>query len=131
MVTAQQEALTKVAQKNTLRSESMKKRYMHFLETNTKGNCIYCDKELLVKEFKYWMILENRFPYDGIAEISHMLAPKRHVPTEGDLDEKELIELADIKKNELHNYDVIIESTPRATTRPDHYHVHLLKYYTN
>lgn len=128
---SQQQASIKATKTNDLRSKETKKKYLHFLKTNTNNHCIYCEKELLIKEFKYWMVLENRFPYDKIAEISHMLAPKRHVSGEENLSTQEKDELLEIKKNHLENYSVIIESTPNATTRPDHYHLHLLKYYSN
>jgi len=35
--------------------------------------------ESSIKTFKYWLILPNRFPYDAIAEQSHMLLTRRRV----------------------------------------------------
>lgn len=122
------EALEKLKQKIDLRSAKTKNKYKKYLMNNKKINCIYCDRELFVCEFKYWIILENRFPYDKIAETCHMLAPKRHVAREDDLNEDEKEELLKIKKEKVAFYDIIMQSTVSATSRPDHFHLHLLRY---
>ncbi len=112
-----------------LRTEATNNKYLEFIEINKKNNCIYCDKELFVREFQYWVILENRFPYDQIAELSHMLSPKRHVAREEDFTEEERLELLQIKETEMGDYDLILESTQNTKSRPEHFHLHLLRYY--
>ena len=123
------ETLKKVVTCNGLRTEETTKRYIEFLESNTKKNCIFCDRELFVKEFEHWVILENRFPYDKIAQTHHMLAPKRHIAFEADLTLEERDEMIHIKQNELASYGFVLESVPRCSSIPDHFHTHLLKYH--
>lgn len=46
----------------------------------------------VVKEFKHWVIVQNQYPYDAVAEVHHLLAPRVHVPETDDLDDvKELL----------------------------------------
>ncbi len=85
-------------------------------------------KEKLVKEFNYWVIKENEFPYDAIASTSHMLSTKRVVGFDWDLlttEEKEEFEI--IKKGYAkENYDVVWENLPKGQTIPGHFHLHLM-----
>jgi len=125
----QKDELLKKVKKVTLRSEETAERYVEFLEKGEKLNCIYCDRELFVKKFKHWVISENRFPYDKISELSHILYPKRHIAEEENFTDDEREELLKIKKEEMQDYDLILESTANSKSRPDHFHLHLLRYY--
>jgi diadenosine tetraphosphate (Ap4A) HIT family hydrolase len=58
-----------------------------------------------------------------------MLSPKRHVAREEDFTEEERLELLQIKEKEMGDYDLILESTQNTKSRPDHFHLHLLRYY--
>ena len=124
--------LEKYKQTQTLRSTKTQTTYMQFLEDKIDGKipekCIFCDKELFVKEFKHWIILENRFPYDMLYETSHMLATKRHVPTEMDLTINEMTELHIIKNEHLSNYDIILENIGDKISIRDHFHLHILRF---
>ncbi len=82
-----------------------------------------------IKEFKYWLIIENEFPYDAIAELHHMLVPKRSVAFDWDLlSREELEEYNFIRKEYLPElYELIWENLPKNRTIPEHFHVHLLR----
>lgn len=87
--------------------------------------CRLCDKEP-IKVFKNWKIIQNKFPYDQITAVHHMLVPLRHV-TEAKLTAEEAEELYDIKTNLLDGeYMFIMEALPRIKSIPAHFHLHLL-----
>lgn len=85
-------------------------------------------KEMLVKEFTHWAIMENEFPYDAIATTSHMLTTKRVAPFNWNSLTAEEKEEFEIIKNGYakENYDVLWENLPRGITIPIHFHLHLL-----
>jgi diadenosine tetraphosphate (Ap4A) HIT family hydrolase len=89
--------------------------------------CRLCEAEPLA-EFEYWYIIPNNFPYDRVADVHHMIVPKRH--TDGDdLSTAELKELDVLKKTELNTraYNYIMQSLPNQMSIPAHLHYHLLK----
>lgn len=86
--------------------------------------CVLCAREA-VREFSWWKIIVNKFPYDRVASVHDMLVPKRHV-TEDELSEDEKRELREIKRTELHDYQFIIEPTPNVKSIPAHFHLHLI-----
>jgi len=85
--------------------------------------------EIKIKEFKYWAILPNEFPYDAIAEVNHLLFTKRKIPLGWDnLTKDELKELDFLKKTYLpKHYDVLYENFPKSQSIPGHFHLQLLK----
>ncbi len=94
-------------------------------ERGAGGPCPLCS-QAPIKEFAHWMVQENAFPYDLVADTHHMLLPKRHV-VEGELSEEEWIEYSRIKHTFVaENYDMIMEGTPRQKSVPEHFHVHLV-----
>ena len=115
-----------------LRSDEMMTKYMEVMkkreEKGIKYNPFTSNQEILVKEFNYWNIIENEFPYDAIATVSHMIATKREVPFDWRLltseEEKEIEFLKETYLNE--NYDVVWENLPKGQTIPKHFHLHLL-----
>ena len=60
-----------------------------------KNGCPICLREP-IEVFKHWKVIENHFPYDKIAKVHHMIAPKRHV-VETELTEDERAELITLK----------------------------------
>ncbi len=131
---------TKIIKKMTktfLRSEKTMMDYYNFSKNKKKNKkdvkkeVSFLDRldEIVIKKFKYWVIIPNRFPYDAIAEINHMLFIKRDVKFDWDLlKEEEKEELIFLKKNYLsENYDSILENLPAAQTVPGRFHLHLLK----
>ena len=77
------------------------------------------------KDFLYWRLVANEYPYDAIATTHTLLVPKRHTPT---LNDQETQELRSIKRLlEIdQSCDAIIENVGKTKTLPTHYHLHLL-----
>ena len=87
--------------------------------------CRLCQASSL-KNFKYWRIIRNNFPYDLIAEIHDMIVPRRHV-VEDDLLIEEQREYGEIKTGHIGaTYTHIIEPTLRLKSIPGHFHLHLI-----
>ncbi len=100
----------------------MQEKYMEYLQNEYDGTCIFCARELFVKEYKYWLIVENRFPYNAVFSNHRMLAPKRHLKE--DLNKEEMLELKFILKEEEYDYCVLNKRDRRSL--PEHFHYHLL-----
>ena len=101
-------------------------KYKKFIaEGHMKNVCQLCARKTL-KEFKYWKILKNDFPWDLVAKVHDMLVPKRHV-VEEKLTNPEKKEFDKIKKSYVEkHYGTIAESTRKKKSIPSHFHIHLL-----
>lgn len=83
-----------------------------------------------IMDFKEWKVIENRFPYDTIAKVHHLLVPKRQFTHFTAMNEYELAELEGILENELAQaYDMISYNFPKNQSVKSwlHYHLILLK----
>ncbi len=103
--------------------------FKYFLHRRNKSHlngCGLCNDKI-IKQFKFWKIINNKFPYDKIAKEHHMLIPIRHCKEE-DLSKEELDELKEIKKGYINDYayNYILESTNKVKSIPEHFHLHLL-----
>ena len=89
------------------------------------NGCRLC-QETVIKNFRYWKILDNRFPWDQIAKTHHMIIPKRHIIFE-QLNIKEKKEYEKIKSKYIEKgYDLIGEATNKKKSIPSHFHIHLI-----
>lgn len=118
--------------KTLLRSPEMMDLYIKTMEKRREEGQLstsFLDgSHVIVKEFDHWVIIENAFPYDGIASTSHMIVTKRIVPFDWRLltpeEEKEIEFLKETYLNE--HYEVVWENLPKGQTVPGHFHLHLL-----
>lgn len=123
--------MTKVT-KTFLRSPETMAKYMKISdERHASGqsvNPFVYLQEKPIKDFKYWVILENEFPYDAIATVSHMISPKREVFFDWALlTKEELDEFNELKSTYIkENYDVLWENLPSGQTIKAHFHLHLI-----
>ena len=103
------------------------KKYAEYKKSGAfSDRCNLCEKAPPIKEFKYWKIAENIFPWDKIAKSQDMIIPKRHVRYE-ELTKEEKEEYEEIKKDYIETkYDVIAEATDRIKSIPAHFHIHLI-----
>lgn len=85
------------------------------------------DMKPALKEFKYWRIIENEYPYDNIASVHHMLVPTRQIADLLQLTDAEMTEFLLIKRTSTSEYDVMWENTPAQRSVLDWYHLHLIK----
>lgn len=120
-----------------LRSKDTMKRYIAAFEERKKPgkshnpfeHALQNPNGQIIKEFNYWFIMVNDFPYDAVAETNHMVVTKRHVAFDWKLlnqeEEKEFQILRDTYLKD--NYDVIYENLPSGQTQPGWFHLNLLK----
>ncbi len=109
-----------------LRTPETEEKYQEYMRAEgLTAPCSLCEK-VAVKEFAFWKVVENIFPYDKVAKTHHMLVPIRHVQ-EKELTQEEKEEFALIKESFVNpNYDWIIEMTRKKKSIPGHFHVHLI-----
>jgi len=108
--------------KTTLRSDAMHTKYLTYPK----------DKDFMVnapsiKDYQYWRIIENKFPYDTIAKTHHLLVPRRQALNWVDLDIDEMTELDNLMVYDLpQDYDMILLNFPKAQSVKDWLHFHLI-----
>src|SRR6185369_7348001 len=109
-----------------LRSAAQQAKYDAYKAAGGLENgCRLCERKPL-KTFKYWRIIGNKFPFDRIAKVHHMIVPKRHV-AEPQLRQAEVSEFRRIKEDYLNKkYEFLIEATHLKKSIPEHFHIHLV-----
>lgn len=116
-----------------LRTPETNERYRKAEQAGINKTCFFCDptRQKLVKEFDHFKIIENDFPYDGIAEVSHLLFPKRHIKGH-EYTKEEIDELNNIKVGYLHNadYNYLMEGITKSSI-PAHVHYHAIRLIEN
>lgn len=80
-----------------------------------------------IRLFEYWYIIANEFPYDAVADVHHLLIPRRdNVLGWTDLNTRELHELLHLRETYCkENYEMIAENMPSTKTVQNHFHLHL------
>jgi diadenosine tetraphosphate (Ap4A) HIT family hydrolase len=117
----------------SLRTPETETRYQKYKKNLPDNYCPFCDPKKInppIKEYAYWIIIPNDYPYDGAFSTSDMLVCKRHVESEECLTLNEYEEYIKIRRHILNEgiYNLIQEnSKPRRTVKP-HFHIHLLNY---
>jgi diadenosine tetraphosphate (Ap4A) HIT family hydrolase len=105
-----------------LRSPEMHERYVN--EPKDKD---FMTNAPSIKEFEHWRIIDNKFPYDTIAETHHMLVPKRQITEWIDIEIDEMSEWERIIMYEIpQKYDMWLMNTPKAQSVKDWLHFHLI-----
>jgi len=91
-----------------------------------KEGCFLCDRDLLLKEYEHWILVENKYPYDLIASKHDLIATKRHIKGHDNLTIAEIAELNKIR-NET-NYDLEMFNKPIRQSHNTHFHIHFIKF---
>lgn len=109
-----------------LRTQESEERYQKLIAAGyLQGACKLCEASSL-KDFEYWRIIRNDFPYDLIAKVHDMIVPKRHV-MENCLSAEEQKEYGEIKAGYIGAaYTHVIEPTLGLKSIPEHFHLHLI-----
>jgi hypothetical protein len=83
-----------------------------------------------VREYTRWVLVENEFPYDRIADRHCLLVPKRRFVDDGEMLGAERAELLEIKQgySDSKEFDCVFENLKHNRTVPGHYHLHVLKF---
>ena len=84
--------------------------------------------ETIVTEYKHWLIIKNRFPYDTMTRVNDMLVSRREVSSFKDLTKEELAEYEEILDDiaEKVTYDAKIQNFSQVQSVSKHLHVHLV-----
>ncbi len=101
-----------------------KAQYKNF--TNTKN--FNEDAERLIRNYTYWYIIPNLFPYDAVTSVHDMLVPHRIFSTMSECNQEERQEyekIIDELEKEKY-YDAIIKNFSKIRSIPRHLHLHLV-----
>lgn len=104
----------------------MQKKYMEFLNKKFNKKCIFCHRDLLVKDFDNFILVKNRFPYDRVYKNHWMLAPKRHIQEMYELNMEETAEMWKILESDELEYNQIIINKRGDRSILNHFHIHIV-----
>lgn len=95
------------------------------------GDLLPLSEEPVLKSWKYWKLIENRFPYDMIFKKHHMLIPKREVSHRVHLTISEDLELKRIinEFDDSDEYDAVMDNFRGRRSILSLYHVHLVSWH--
>lgn len=114
------------------RSQVVEDRYRAFIK-NCSSEMFDLATETIIREFAHWVIIENRFPYDNIARINHLLVSREPLVSIHDTSANVRNEydhiLQTLATEEL--YDACIENFPRSASVKKHRHVHLIAWHNS
>jgi diadenosine tetraphosphate (Ap4A) HIT family hydrolase len=110
-----------------MRTKNAEKEYKNWRKKNDANYCPFCNKDILIKEFDFWIILKNRFPYTNTVK-HYLLSPKRHIKRKEYLTEDEKIELEKIEREleKSSEFSYIRLNFHHKQSIPDHMHYHLI-----
>lgn len=90
-----------------------------------EAGCPLCKAES-IKEFTFWRIIPNAYPYDLVAIVHHMFVPKRHVD-EDHLTPEEEEEFKKLQTDYIQEeYEFTIIPSRRKRSIPAHAHLHAI-----
>lgn len=92
-------------------------------------NYLTNEAEKIIHKSDHCFIIENLFPYDNLAEISHLLIPLIQVPFQWGEIRQEVMEDIRILRDDGYlrkNYAGTLESLPSSQSKPEWFHIHLL-----
>jgi hypothetical protein len=93
-----------------------------------KPGCRLCNDTESIREFEYWRLMPNKFPYDRFCSKSDMLVTKRHTDETG-LTKQEREEYFKLKSEVLvDEYDSVLDHLPKQKSIPNHCHFHLISF---
>ena len=110
-----------------MRTSEMFDRYEDYKKDPPPG-CPLC-RASVVREFDHWLLIDNDFPYDAVAERHCMLVPKRHVGSLEEMTEEERDEFSHVQST-IDGFDSILVNLSHQQTVPEHFHIHLIAYKT-
>ena len=99
-----------------------------YQQAKLEGTLRPLETEPRLKEWKHWFLIENRFPYDEVFSVSHMLVLGREAGAVHDITFMEAHELMKIRREFRDEYDAIMDNFPHRRSVPIRYHVHLVKF---
>lgn len=120
---------------NTPRHPKTEKAYQEFKKEHTEDLSVLqsfnFDNETILREFEYWVLIENRFPYDRMARTNDMLVSKRPLQSHYDGTDAEQAEYDTIMKTLAAEnfYDAYMENFPKIKSVKKFVHIHLIRWH--
>jgi hypothetical protein len=105
----------------TLRTEESELAYANSKEKKS------LDQEDKIREWDFWYLINNRFPYDTVAEVHHLLLPRSGRPMR-ELHNNEWDNFYDIIDELGNDYSVMMWNFPRQQSVKNLLHYHLVRY---
>jgi diadenosine tetraphosphate (Ap4A) HIT family hydrolase len=110
----------------TLRKQESEERYMQHKDS---GLTKPLELEPSLKQWTYWRLINNRYPYDSVFEVHHMLIPSRSVSSDRELTAAEKAELENILHNFVEqNYHIYFVNTRQRRSNHSMYHIHVARF---
>lgn len=110
----------------SLRQKDTQKSYDNFRELHKDKDSFHDWPEKLVKEYKYWRLINNSFPADKVTQKHDLLIPIRIFANCDEMNQSEAEEFLIIKEELSHQYDSIMENFTKARSVRDHSHFHFI-----
>ncbi len=98
---------------------------LQYRDRKKRGESVPLIHEPKLKTWKYWAIIENKFPYSGAFKVHHLLIPKKQA-TYAELSKVEKDEMELILAEIAEDYDCSMVNFGKRQSKPGHYHIHLL-----
>lgn len=110
------------------RTTETENKYQRFLE---KKEILGFEYDKPVMNFKYWVVIKNKFPYDALMKKHHLIIPKERKASFMDLPKLARAEYREIisKLKDYKFYESVIENFPAKRSVPHHWHAHLVVWY--
>lgn len=87
------------------------------------------EEEPTIKEWKYFRLIKNRFPYTIAYKEHHMIVPKRKVCDLAELSLAEFQELLTLLAGEINDkYDLWFVNTTKRRSVHDLFHIHVASF---
>ena len=103
--------------------------YKFYLKTHKGQGCNFCTLKdnTLIKKYKYWNIIECRWPYRG-TKIHWLLISRVHIPNDyiSEFPERTEQEYQQIRQRMLNN-GFTLQHNGKRNYSVSHFHVHLMK----
>lgn len=101
-----------------------------YQDAKARGDVKPLELEDSIRQWEHWRLVNNRFPYDSIYKVHHMLLPKRAaVAHRWDLNTEEKTELEIILREFVYqDYDLWFENCPKRRSVLALYHLHVAVY---
>lgn len=111
------------------RSLQVETAYQEYAAHNDVSQLSYSTNEIL-KSFEHWVIIPNKFPYDNIASLNHLLVSKEPLTSlcEASPEVKAEYESIIEKLSNDNQYHALIQNFTQSTTVTKQFHVHLIKW---
>lgn len=111
----------------SLRTEKGEQRYVDIKKAN---KLIPLLDEPAIRQWSYWKLVVNSFPYDICFKEHDLLIPFSGGAIRESLSEVEITELNQIiNEYAMDKYDMIFENTMKRRSVPGLFHIHFASYY--